>query len=263
MSVKIVAKSLPNGVVPYDDVTDAIVKKKVMLLNQNISLLAAQLAELQRAVIELQGRPMPKQKEIEDIERYVAQAAASAESAAGSATSAGQSASTAGVAATNAGNSAIAAENSETNAGNSASVANSAKTAAESARDEAVPAAQTAAEKADEAVDAAERAEAAAAIAQVEGYVIFRYFESSYSISGSSAGSVVFDGIGVSGYSPVAIFAVSTGLSAALMYGYSFSESGGVVSATVNIRNTNSTSSSNRTFKCSVMYLRNGIKQTI
>lgn len=166
MSVKIVQKPLPHGNVPYADMTDPSVKKRVMLLNENIVSLAAQLSELQRAAIELQQRPMPKQKEIEDIERYVAQAAASAESAAGSATSAGASATSAGTAATSASGSATSAGTSATNAGTSATAANEAKLASESARDEAVPAAQTATTKAQEASASADRAEAAARTAE-------------------------------------------------------------------------------------------------
>lgn len=160
---KIVQKPLPHGIVPYADMTDPAVKKRVMLLNENIVSLAAQVSELQRATIELQNKPAPKQKEIEDIERYVAQASASA---ATSATSAGQSAVSADDSATSASGSATSAGTSATSAGTSETSANEAKLAAESARDAAVPAAQTATEKAQEASESADRAEAAAQIAE-------------------------------------------------------------------------------------------------
>lgn len=166
MSVKIVQKSLPAGVVPYEEIADPMMKQKVMLLNRNIASLAAQLAEVQRAAIELQQRPMPKQKEIEDIERYVAEAQASATGAASSAESAGQSASDARDSATRAGASATAAGTSERNAADSTNAANAAKVAAEEARNEAVPAAATATQKALEALESAERAEAAARITE-------------------------------------------------------------------------------------------------
>lgn len=161
MSVKIVQKSLPAGVVPYEEIADPVMKQKVMLLNRNIASLAAQVSELQRAAMELQNRPIPKQNEIADIERYVTEAQASADSAASSAISAGQSDTSARSAATSAGNSAASASASKTNAANSASDANDAKLAAEAARDKAVPAAQTAAQKADEAAASAEKAELA------------------------------------------------------------------------------------------------------
>lgn len=159
---KIVQKPLPHGIVPYADMTDPAVKKRVMLLNENIVSLATQVSELQRAIIELQNKPAPKQKEIKDIERYVAQASASAESAATSATSASNSSASATGAATSAGNYAVAAGTSEANAGQSATEAGVAKAAAESARDYAVPAAATATQKAQEAEASANRAEAAA-----------------------------------------------------------------------------------------------------
>lgn len=54
--IKINIRPLPKARVPYDDVRDPVVRQKVMLLNDNITSLKEQLAELQRAVIELQNR---------------------------------------------------------------------------------------------------------------------------------------------------------------------------------------------------------------
>ena len=54
--IKINIRPLPKARVPYDDVRDPVVRQKVMLLNDNIASLKAQLAELQRAVIEIQNR---------------------------------------------------------------------------------------------------------------------------------------------------------------------------------------------------------------
>ena len=54
--IKINIRPLPKARVPYDDVRDPVVRQKVMLLNDNIVSLKAQLAEIQRAVIELQNR---------------------------------------------------------------------------------------------------------------------------------------------------------------------------------------------------------------
>lgn len=54
--IKINIRPLPKARVPYDDVRDPVVRQKVMLLNDNIASLKAQLAEIQRAVIELQNR---------------------------------------------------------------------------------------------------------------------------------------------------------------------------------------------------------------
>ena len=53
---KIVQRSLPHGAIPYSDMANPAVKNRVMLINENILSLAAQVSELQRAVIELQGR---------------------------------------------------------------------------------------------------------------------------------------------------------------------------------------------------------------
>ena len=58
--IKINIRPLPKARVPYDDVRDPVVRQKVMLLNDNITSLKAQLAELQRAVIELQNRKVIK-----------------------------------------------------------------------------------------------------------------------------------------------------------------------------------------------------------
>ena len=56
MSVKIVQTDLPAGVVPFEDISDPTVKKKVMLLNKNIMSLSEQLKQVQKAIIELQRR---------------------------------------------------------------------------------------------------------------------------------------------------------------------------------------------------------------
>lgn len=58
--IKINIRPLPKARVPYDDVRDPVVRQKVMLLNDNITSLREQLAELQRAVIELQNRKVIK-----------------------------------------------------------------------------------------------------------------------------------------------------------------------------------------------------------
>ena len=58
--IKINIRPLPKARVPYDDVRDPVVRQKVMLLNDNIASLKAQLAEIQRAVMELQNRKVIK-----------------------------------------------------------------------------------------------------------------------------------------------------------------------------------------------------------
>ena len=58
--IKINIRPLPKARVPYDDVRDPVVRQKVMLLNDNIASLKAQLAETQRAVMELQNRKVIK-----------------------------------------------------------------------------------------------------------------------------------------------------------------------------------------------------------
>lgn len=52
---KIVRKNLPNAI-SVADVTDAVVRQKFMLANQNISALMGQLAEVQKAIVELQRK---------------------------------------------------------------------------------------------------------------------------------------------------------------------------------------------------------------
>lgn len=79
--IKINIRPLPNARVPYDDAKDPALRKKVMLLNDNIVSLSTQLTEAQKAVIELQKRKVVPTG-IDDLERYVAQAKASAEAAA-------------------------------------------------------------------------------------------------------------------------------------------------------------------------------------
>lgn len=55
--IKINIRPLPNARIPYDDAKDPALRKKVMLLNDNIVSLSTQLTEAQKAVIELQKRP--------------------------------------------------------------------------------------------------------------------------------------------------------------------------------------------------------------
>ena len=51
---KIVTKALPHGRVPFADVADVTVRDRIMRLSENVVSLSKQLAEAQRAVIELQ-----------------------------------------------------------------------------------------------------------------------------------------------------------------------------------------------------------------
>ncbi len=51
---KIVQKSLPNAI-SFEDVGDAVVRQKIMLLKENVASLAEQLATAQRAIVELQS----------------------------------------------------------------------------------------------------------------------------------------------------------------------------------------------------------------
>lgn len=130
---KIISRKLPNAI-SYTDVGDPIVQRKVMLLKENIASLSAQLAELQRATIELQNRPTTKQKEIEDLEGYVAAAAASATAAATSASSALRGVELAERAAGNAGESEYLAERSKESAKASQDSAEQSKIEAQRAR---------------------------------------------------------------------------------------------------------------------------------
>ena len=52
----IVEKPLPHGTVPFEHIGTPNVKEAVMKLNENIVSLKRQLAEAQRAIIELQRR---------------------------------------------------------------------------------------------------------------------------------------------------------------------------------------------------------------
>ena len=54
--IKIEIKPLPNGKVPTEEISNPQVKRVVMLLNENIQSLKTQLADAQRAIIELQRR---------------------------------------------------------------------------------------------------------------------------------------------------------------------------------------------------------------
>lgn len=56
MSVKVTAKALPHGNIPISDIADVTVRDRVMRLSENIASLASQLAEAQRAVVELQQK---------------------------------------------------------------------------------------------------------------------------------------------------------------------------------------------------------------
>ena len=51
---KVVQRPLPHAV-PFEDVADPTVRRKIMLMVENERALAAQLAEVQRAVVELQA----------------------------------------------------------------------------------------------------------------------------------------------------------------------------------------------------------------
>ncbi len=51
---KIVSKKLPHAV-SHTDVGDAVLRQKIMLLSENIRSLHAQLVEVQKALIEVQG----------------------------------------------------------------------------------------------------------------------------------------------------------------------------------------------------------------
>lgn len=52
----VVEKPLPHGTVPFEQIGIPSVKDVVMKLNENIVSLKKQLAEAQRAIIELQRR---------------------------------------------------------------------------------------------------------------------------------------------------------------------------------------------------------------
>ena len=49
-------KPLPHGSVPIHQIGDAMVRDAVMKLNENILSLKRQLAEAQRAIVEMQRR---------------------------------------------------------------------------------------------------------------------------------------------------------------------------------------------------------------
>lgn len=51
--VKIVQKKLPNAIA-FEDISDPIVRHKVMLLIENIRVVASQLEDAQKAIVELQ-----------------------------------------------------------------------------------------------------------------------------------------------------------------------------------------------------------------
>lgn len=52
--VKVLTKQLPNGVVPFESISNSDVKRAVMLLNNNIVSLKKQLDNVSAAVVELQ-----------------------------------------------------------------------------------------------------------------------------------------------------------------------------------------------------------------
>lgn len=50
---KIISKRIVNSLA-VDDIPDQIVRKKIMLLQENVRSIASQLAEAQKAIVELQ-----------------------------------------------------------------------------------------------------------------------------------------------------------------------------------------------------------------
>ncbi len=70
---KIVQKSLPNAIA-FEDVGDAVVRQKIMLLKENVASLAEQLATAQRAIVELQTMQGGGDDEL-DVDGILAQAA--------------------------------------------------------------------------------------------------------------------------------------------------------------------------------------------
>ena len=83
---KIVQKPLPNGRVAFEEIASPQTKRAVMLLNENLRSLASQLAEAQRALVELQGRTRKTPEEL-DAESLLATAAKDATSKANAAKS--------------------------------------------------------------------------------------------------------------------------------------------------------------------------------
>ncbi len=76
---KIVQKSLPNAIA-FEDVGDAVVRQKIMLLKENVASLAEQLATAQRAIVELQTMQGGGDDEL-DVDGILAQAATAASEA--------------------------------------------------------------------------------------------------------------------------------------------------------------------------------------
>lgn len=83
---KIVQKPLPNGRVAFEEIASPQTKRAVMLLNENLRSLASQLAEAQRALVELQGRTRKTPEEL-DAESLLATASKDATSKASKAKS--------------------------------------------------------------------------------------------------------------------------------------------------------------------------------
>ena len=55
-TVKVEIERIPHGRVPFEDIPNALLKRKIMLLNDNIASLARQLETAQKAIQELQRR---------------------------------------------------------------------------------------------------------------------------------------------------------------------------------------------------------------
>lgn len=155
--IKINIRPLPNARVPYDDAKDPALRQKVMLLNNNIASLSTQLTEAQKAVIELQKRKVVPTG-IDDLERYVAQARASAEAAAQALADCGIAKDAAEQAVTDARTEKQGAIDAKDAAVSAKGDAEQAKTDAETARDAAVTAKNDAVTAKGEAQTAASQA---------------------------------------------------------------------------------------------------------
>lgn len=132
--MKIVQKPLPNGRVAFEEIASSQTKRAVMLLNENLRSLASQLAEAQRALVELQGRTRKTPEEL-DAESLLATAAKDATSKASKAKSEAVSEATEAAAKdatskANAAKSEAVSEATETAAKDATSKANAAKSAA-------------------------------------------------------------------------------------------------------------------------------------
>lgn len=136
MSSKVISKTLPHGTVPFSDIVDGTLRNKIMLLNENITSLASQLQEAQKALRELQANGVGgAAKSDEEVTKgYMEQAKEYASTASTASTSAQSAAKSASASETNASTSKSSAASSASQAEASAtSAANSAASAASSA----------------------------------------------------------------------------------------------------------------------------------